>query len=105
MQIRDVAAALDELGVDRVDYMKINIEGAEFATCEFCAFAAKKDEPRAYTMALDEVFRTVEALPKATREVHVVGGLHPDLPWSYFVDMLRGIKRRAEGGPARRSVA
>ena len=63
------------------------------ATCDFCAFAAKSDEPRAYTMALDEVFRSVAELPKQAREVHVVGGLHPDLPWSYFVDMVKGIKR------------
>jgi aminodeoxyfutalosine synthase len=27
------------------------------------------------------------------REVHIVGGLHPDLPWSYFTDMMRGIKK------------
>jgi aminodeoxyfutalosine synthase len=63
------------------------------ATCDFCAFAAKKDEPRAYAMKLDEVFATVSSLPKAVREVHIVGGLHPDLPWSYFVDMMTGIKR------------
>ncbi len=63
------------------------------ATCDFCAFAAKKDEPRAYAMKLDEVFETVSKLPKAVREVHIVGGLHPDLPWSYFVDMMAGIKR------------
>jgi aminodeoxyfutalosine synthase len=63
------------------------------ATCDFCAFAAKKDEPRAYTMALDEIFKKVAELPKPVREVHIVGGLHPDLPWSYFTDMMRGIKR------------
>jgi aminodeoxyfutalosine synthase len=63
------------------------------ATCDFCAFAAKPGEPRGYTMALDEIFRTVDALPVAVREVHVVGGLHPDLPFSYFTDMLRGVKR------------
>src|SRR2546428_1304358 len=63
------------------------------ATCEFCAFAAKKGEPRAYTLGLDEIFATVAALPKAVREVHIVGGLHPDLPWSYFTDMMRGIKK------------
>ena len=62
------------------------------ATCDFCAFAAKKDEPRAYTLAVDEVVKTVAALPRAVREVHVVGGLHPDLPFSYFTDMLKGIK-------------
>jgi aminodeoxyfutalosine synthase len=63
------------------------------ATCDFCAFAAKKDEPRAYTMALDDVFRSVAGLAEAVREVHIVGGLHPDLPWSYFVEMMKGIKR------------
>jgi aminodeoxyfutalosine synthase len=63
------------------------------ATCDFCAFAAKKDEPRAYTMALDDVFGKVAALPPEVREVHIVGGLHPDLPWSYFVDMMKGIKQ------------
>jgi aminodeoxyfutalosine synthase len=62
------------------------------ATCDFCAFAAKKEEPRAYTMALDDIFKTVSALPEQVREVHIVGGLHPDLPWSYFTDMMRGIK-------------
>jgi len=63
------------------------------ATCDFCAFAAKKDEPRAYTMRLDEIFESVAKLPKPVREVHIVGGLHPDLPWSYFVDMMKGIKQ------------
>ena len=63
------------------------------ATCDFCAFAAKKGEPRAYTLGLDEIFKTVAALPGPVREVHIVGGLHPDLPWAYFTDMMRGIKK------------
>ena len=71
----------------------INHTNVCVATCDFCAFAAKKDEPRAYTMAVDEVVKNVSSLPKLVREVHVVGGLHPDLPFSYFTDMLRGIKQ------------
>ena len=63
------------------------------ATCDFCAFAAKKGEERAYTMGLDEIFKSVAGLPLQVREVHIVGGLHPDLPWSYFTDMMKGIKR------------
>jgi aminodeoxyfutalosine synthase len=63
------------------------------ATCDFCAFAARKGEARAYTMGLEEIVAKVAALPAPVREVHIVGGLHPDLPWSYFTDMLRGIKR------------
>jgi aminodeoxyfutalosine synthase len=63
------------------------------ATCDFCAFAARKDEPRAYTLSLEQIFEGVAALPKPVREVHIVGGLHPDLPFSYFTEMMRGIKR------------
>jgi len=62
------------------------------ATCDFCAFAARKDEPRAYTMAVDDVVKSVAALSPSVREVHVVGGLHPDLPFSYFTGLLKGIK-------------
>ena len=39
------------------------------ATCDFCAFAAKQDEPRAYTMKLDEIFANVAKLPKPVREI------------------------------------
>ena len=70
----------------------INHTNVCVATCDFCAFAAKKDEPRAYTMKLDEVFAKVAGLQRAVREVHIVGGLHPDLPFSYFTEMMRGIK-------------
>jgi aminodeoxyfutalosine synthase len=70
----------------------INHTNVCVATCDFCAFAAKQGEPRAYTMKLDEIFASVAALPRAVREVHIVGGLHPELPWSYFIDMVKGIK-------------
>ena len=70
----------------------INHTNVCVATCDFCAFAAKRGEPRAYTMGLPEIVDNVKALPGAVREVHIVGGLHPDLPWSYFTDMMKGIK-------------
>jgi aminodeoxyfutalosine synthase len=63
------------------------------ATCDFCAFAARKGEARAYTLGIEEIVRTVSELPRTVREVHIVGGLHPDLPWSYFTDMMKGIKK------------
>jgi aminodeoxyfutalosine synthase len=71
----------------------INHTNVCVASCDFCAFAAKQDEPRAYTLKLEEIFSAVAALPGQVREVHIVGGLHPDLPFSYFTDMIRGIKR------------
>jgi len=71
----------------------INHTNVCVATCDFCAFAAKPGEARGYTMQLQEIFETVARLPKAVREVHIVGGLHPDLPWTYFTEMLKGIKQ------------
>jgi aminodeoxyfutalosine synthase len=62
------------------------------ATCDFCAYAAKRDDPRGYTLTLDEVRAQVQGLSPSVREVHIVGGLNPDLPWSYFTDLLRGVK-------------
>jgi aminodeoxyfutalosine synthase len=71
----------------------INHTNVCVATCDFCAFAAKPGEPRGYTLKLPEIFDTVARLPVPVREVHIVGGLHAELPFSYFTDMLKGIKR------------
>ena len=65
------------------------------ASCLFCSFARlKPGDADAYTMSLDETWdklRTRAAQPLT--EVHVVNGLHPDLPFSYYTEMLRGFKR------------
>ncbi len=46
-------------------------------------------------MALEEAFRTAgENWTEAVTEFHIVGGLHPDLPFQYYVDLLRGLKER-----------
>jgi aminodeoxyfutalosine synthase len=71
----------------------INHTNVCVATCDFCAFAARPGEERGYTMKLEEIFASVARLPAQVREVHIVGGLHPDLPFSYFTDMMRGIKK------------
>jgi aminodeoxyfutalosine synthase len=65
------------------------------ASCKLCAFGRKPDAPGAYTMALEEAFRTAgENWTEAVTEFHIVGGLHPDLPFQYYVDLLHGLKER-----------
>ncbi|RJQ55415.1 MAG: aminofutalosine synthase MqnE [Actinobacteria bacterium] len=62
--------------------------------CKFCAFSRDKDEKDAYTMNLDQVFEAAKsAKPLGISELHIVGGLHPDLPWSYYLEMMRGLKK------------
>ena len=65
------------------------------ASCLFCAFARlKPGDPGAYTMSLEQAWDKVrDREDQALTEVHVVNGLHPDLPFSYYVELLQGFKR------------
>jgi aminodeoxyfutalosine synthase len=64
-------------------------------TCVFCSFARMPKEHGAYTRSLDEVFAEADAArDNPTREFHIVGGLHPKLTLSYYLDMFRGLKQR-----------
>jgi aminodeoxyfutalosine synthase len=73
----------------------INPTNVCVASCKLCAFGRKPDTPGAYTMALEEAFRKAgEGWSEAVTEFHIVGGLHPDLPFQYYVDLLRGLKER-----------
>src|SRR5436190_1323831 len=69
------------------------------ASCLFCSFARlRPGDEQAYTMSLEQVFDKLRSrADQALTEVHVVNGLHPDLPFDYYVDMLRGLKRIRPG--------
>jgi aminodeoxyfutalosine synthase len=67
-------------------------------TCTFCSFARKPMEDGAYTMELEEAFHEASmARDTPVREFHIVGGLHPKLRVSYYVDLIRGLKERHPG--------
>jgi aminodeoxyfutalosine synthase len=73
----------------------INPTNICIASCTLCAFGRKPDAPGAYTMPLEEVFKTAgEGWTEAVTEFHIVGGLHPDLDFQYYVDLIRGLKER-----------
>jgi len=61
--------------------------------CKFCAFGREKGSELAYEMTVDEVKQKVrERRDEPITEVHMVGGIHPDLPFEYYLELLRGIK-------------
>ncbi len=67
----------------------INPTNVCVAACRLCAFGRKKDSPGAYTMALEEAFETAASgYTEAVPEFHIVGGLHPDLPFQYYLDLI-----------------
>jgi len=73
----------------------INPTNVCVAACRLCAFGRRKDAPGAYTMALEEAFQTAASgYSEAVTEFHIVGGLHPDLPFQYFLDLVSGLKER-----------
>ena len=65
------------------------------ASCLFCSFARlKPGDPGAHTMTLQQVFAKLRArADQPLTEVHIVNGLHPGLPFSYYTDLLRGLKQ------------
>lgn len=61
--------------------------------CKFCAFGKDKKSDLAYEMSVDEVRQKVrERLSEPISEIHMVGGIHPDLPYAYYKDILKVIK-------------
>ena len=73
----------------------INPTNVCVASCRLCAFGRKKGEAGTYTMALEEAWETAASgYSEAVTEFHIVGGLHPDLPFEYFMDLVRGLKVR-----------
>jgi aminodeoxyfutalosine synthase len=65
------------------------------ASCLFCAFARlRPGDPGAYTMSLEQAWDKLrQRAHQPLTEIHVVNGLHPDLPWDYYTELLRGFKR------------
>uniref|UniRef100_A0A7C4VRJ2 CofH family radical SAM protein n=1 Tax=Desulfatirhabdium butyrativorans TaxID=340467 RepID=A0A7C4VRJ2_9BACT len=74
--------------------MNLNYTNVCELRCPLCAFSCDADSPKAYLYDITEVERRVRsALSEGIDEVHIVGGLRPDLPLTYFEEMLRTIKR------------
>ncbi|HLX61227.1 MAG TPA: aminofutalosine synthase MqnE [Planctomycetota bacterium] len=77
-----------------------HINYSNFCTlsCAFCSFYRRKGKDRragGYEMDLAEIFHHADTIAAGgATEIHIVGGLHPDFPFSYYTEMLRGIKTR-----------
>ena len=75
--------------------MRLEATNVCVASCLFCAFARlKSGDDGAYTLTLEQAWDKLRArADQGLTEVHVVNGLHPDLPWDYYLELLRGFKR------------
>ncbi|MBI5057263.1 MAG: aminofutalosine synthase MqnE [Nitrospirae bacterium] len=80
--------------------------------CKFCAFSRSRGEKGAYELSIKEIINKLSAkgkghiaketnpsphapcpMPQSFSEVHIVGGLHPDWQFDFYVEMLKEIKK------------
>ncbi|WP_088189472.1 aminofutalosine synthase MqnE [Desulfosporosinus sp. FKA] len=71
----------------------INYSNVCKVRCGFCAFGKDLDEKGAYTMSIEQVVeRAKHFAALGANEIHMVGGIHPELPFSYYVEMLKKVQ-------------
>ena len=102
LEVGALAAAVNEKKNGRRVFFNVNrhINYTNICVnrCLFCAFSRSADGPGAYAYDLEEIRnRAMEAAAQGATEIHIVGGLHPDLPFSFYLEMLetvRGVSRK-----------
>ena len=75
--------------------MRIEVTNVCVASCLFCSFAKLEEgAPGAHTMRVEDAWRELEVrMDDPPSEIHIVNGLHPGLPFSYYEELLAGFKR------------
>jgi aminodeoxyfutalosine synthase len=81
---------------DRASYILnryINYSNYCILSCQFCSFARKKRDADGFQFTIEEIVQKArEALHIGITELHIVGGLHPSLPFSYYTGMLQALR-------------
>ena len=62
--------------------------------CLFCAYAKEDKQDGSYAWTAQEIEKKLlDRIDEPINELHIVGGLNQDLPFEYFIDLLKTIKR------------
>ena len=98
LEIGELAALANErLNGARVFFnvnRHINYTNVCVNQCTFCAFCRKEEQAGAFTLAIDTILaKAGEAAAAGATEIHMVGGLHPELPFSFYLEMLGALKK------------
>lgn len=79
-----------------VKNQNINYTNLCVLNCSFCGFKRKPGQDGAWTFSVDQVVqKVVDEAKHGVNEIHIVGGLHPDMPYEYYLSMMSEIKRAA----------
>ena len=90
-------------GNNRASYILnryVNYSNYCILSCQFCSFARKKRDADGFELTTEQIVEKArEALKLGITELHIVGGLHPSLPFSYYTDMLKALKELDSSAP------
>ena len=76
----------------------VNYSNYCILSCQFCSFARKKRDADGFELTTEQIVgKAREALKLGITELHIVGGLHPSLPFSYYTDMLKALRALDSG--------
>jgi aminodeoxyfutalosine synthase len=79
----------------------VNYSNYCILSCQFCSFARKKRDADGFELTVEQIVQKArEALALGITELHIVGGLHPSLPFSYYTDMLKALRTLDSDGRA-----
>ena len=79
----------------------VNYSNYCILSCQFCSFARKKRDADGFELTVEQIVEKArEALELGITELHIVGGLHPSLPFSYYTDMLKALRALNDDGRA-----
>ncbi len=71
----------------------INYSNVCAAVCDFCAFYRKINDTESYVLDTDVILQKIkETVELGGDQILMQGGLHPDLPWNWYLELLRTIK-------------
>lgn len=97
IEIGKIANALKERKSGKYAFFNvnrhINLTNVCVSRCKFCAFSRDKDDPDAYIMSADDAVNlALSARHLGITELHIVSGLHPDLPFDYYIEVISRLK-------------
>jgi aminodeoxyfutalosine synthase len=93
-----LASKVKERKTDNYAYFNvnrhINLTNICVSRCKFCAFSRDKTDHDAYTMTIEEVLEAAQSERHlGITELHIVSGLHPDLPFDYYLEIISCLKK------------
>ena len=72
----------------------VNYTNACSSTCSFCGFHCPPGDPASRVLTIDEIVAKMRtAVAAGARQLFLQGGVNPDVPFDYYIDVLRGVKK------------